>query len=118
MKEKVFVYYNQITIGLQLVTSSFTSWKHTVQAVPSQKKKKTKEKERMKGRRRKGKRWKIGEEKKGWKEFVQKERERGKRDVEEKMKKKEKEKEKRKKKKNRKWKRRCMKGTALSKNIP
>ena len=38
--------------------------------------------------------------------------------MEEKMKKKEKEKEKRKKKKNRKWRRRCMKGTALSKNIP
>ena len=53
MKEKVSLYYNQITIrlqsdynqitiGLQLVTSSFTSWKHTVQAVPSKKKKKGK----------------------------------------------------------------------------
>ena len=42
MKGKVSLYYNQITIGLQLVTSSFTSWKHTVQAVPSKKKGKKK----------------------------------------------------------------------------
>ena len=45
MKEKFSLYYNQITIGLQSdynqlqsVTSSFTSWKHTVQTVPSKKK--------------------------------------------------------------------------------
>ena len=31
----------------------------------------------MKGKRRKGKRWKRGEEEKGWKEFMQKEREKG-----------------------------------------
>ena len=35
--------YNQSTIELQLVTSSFTSWKQTVQAVPSKKKRKKKE---------------------------------------------------------------------------
>ena len=37
------------------MVSSITSWKHTVQAVPSKKK----------VRRRKGKRWKRGEEEKG-----------------------------------------------------
>ena len=107
--------HNWITISDVIVYILET---HSTSSSLIKKKNKTKEKERMKGRKRKGKRWKIGEEKKGWKEFVRKERERGKRDVEEKMKKKEKEKEKRKKKKNRKWKRRCMKGTALSKNIP
>ena len=78
MKEKVSLYYNQITVRLQSdhnqlqsVTSSFTSWKHPVQAVPQKKKKKkrrrnkAKEKERMKRRRKKGTRWKRGEEEKG-----------------------------------------------------
>ena len=129
MKKSLFItirlqsYHNWITISDVIVYILET---HSTSS--SLTKKKTKEKDRMKGRRRKGKRWKgrrrkgkrwkRGEEKKGWKEFVRKERERGERDVEEKLKKKEKEKEKRKKKKNRKWRRRCMKGTALSKNIP
>ena len=42
-------------IRLQSMVSSITSLEHTVQVVPSKKKK---------GRRRKGKRWKIGEEEK------------------------------------------------------
>ena len=72
MNEKVSLYYNQITIRLQSdynqlqsMTSSFTSWKHTVQAIPSKKKKRNKAKEKERIRRKKGKRWKKGEEEKG-----------------------------------------------------
>ena len=52
--------YNRITIGLQSVASSPTSWKHTVQAVPQYtKKKKTtkgKDKRKKKEKKKKGKR--------------------------------------------------------------
>ena len=77
MKGKVSLYYNHITIGLQSVTSSFTSWKHIVQAVPSKKKYKAKEKKRMKRRERKERGGKEEKKKKGWKEFIRKERKRG-----------------------------------------
>ena len=39
MKGKISLYYNRITIRLQSVASSPTSWKHTVQAVPQHTKK-------------------------------------------------------------------------------
>ena len=52
-------------IQLQSVVSSITSWKHTVQAVPSKKTKK--EKKEGEGNERGGKEEK---KKKGWKEFV------------------------------------------------
>ena len=73
----------------------------------------------MKRRRKKGKRWKRGEEEKGMERVCSEGKRKGRMRCEKKkMKKKENEKEKRKKKKNRKWRRRYMKGTALSKNIP
>ena len=83
IKEKVFLYSNSDYIQLQSEVSSLTSSRYLVQAVPSKKKKKTsgrknegegKERaEEGKGKERDGK-----EEKKrrGWQEFVRKERER------------------------------------------
>ena len=71
-------------IQLQSAVSSITSWKHSVQAVPSKKKKlqeeKRKEKERKemeKGVEGEGKETDGKEEKKkrGWRKFVRKERE-------------------------------------------
>ena len=62
MKGKVYLYYNQITIGLQLGYNQLHHRLHrgrTQYKQFRQKKKKretTKEKDRMKGRRRKGKR--------------------------------------------------------------
>ena len=95
MKGKVSLYYNKIKIGLQLGYNQLHHPLHLgstqYKQFPLKKKKKTKEKDRMKGRRRKGKRskgkkwkgrrrkgkrWKRGEDKKGWKEFIRKERER------------------------------------------
>ena len=55
IKRKSLSLFQSDYIQLQSVVSSITSWKHTVQAVPSKKK----------GRRRKGKGWKRGEEEKG-----------------------------------------------------
>ena len=63
MKEKVSLYYNQITIELQSVTISDVIEAHSTSK--SLKKKKAKEKERMKRRRKKGKRWKREEGEKG-----------------------------------------------------
>ena len=71
-KRKSLSLFRSNYIQLQSVVSLITSWKHTIQAIPSKQKKKTKkekEKERMKRRRRKGKRWKRGEEEK-WMERV------------------------------------------------
>ena len=71
MKEKVSLYYNQITIGSQSVTISdvIVYILEAPSTSSSQKKKnwrnKVKEKERMKRRRKKGRRWKRGEEEKG-----------------------------------------------------
>ena len=60
-KRKSLSLFQSGCIQLQSVVSSITSWKHTVQAVPSKKKKKKrKEVENMRRR------------KKGWKEFVRK----------------------------------------------
>ena len=70
-KRKSLSLFQSDYIQLQSVMSSITSWKHTVQAVPS-KKKKSFRKKKGKGERKKGKRWKKGEEEKGM------ERERGK----------------------------------------
>ena len=93
-KRKSLFLFQSNYIKLQSVVPSITSRKYIIQAVPS--KIKRKKKWEGEGKERGGKEEKR---KKGWKEFVRKERERGERDVEEKMKKKEKEKEKRKKKK-------------------
>ena len=66
IKRKSLSLFQLDCIQLQSVVSSVTSWKHTVQAVPSKKK-----------RRKKGKRWKREEEEKGMERVVRKERERG-----------------------------------------
>ena len=55
-------------IQLQSAVSSVTSWKYTVQAVPSKKKRKEKERKEVEKRRRR---------KNGWKEFVRKKRKKG-----------------------------------------
>ena len=75
MKGKVSLYYNKITIGLQLGYNQLHHRLHhgstQYKQFPQKKKKETtKEKDRMKGRRRKGKRkkgkrWKRGEGEKG-----------------------------------------------------
>ena len=73
----------------------------------------------MKRRRKKGKRWEIGEEEKGMERVCSEGKRKGRMRCEKKkMKKKEKEKEKRKKKKNRKWRRQYMKGAASPKIFP
>ena len=71
LKRKSLSLFQSDYIQLQSVVSSITSWEHTVQEVPSKKKKK---KEEGEGKERGGKEEK---KKKGWKEFVQKERDRG-----------------------------------------
>ena len=77
---KISLYFSQNYIQLQSVVSSITSWKHTVQAVPS-KKKSSREKEERKTRWEKEKKRKEVEKrrrrKKGWKEFVRKKRKKG-----------------------------------------
>ena len=55
IKRKNLSLFQSDSIQLQSVVPSITSWKHTIQAIPS-KKKREKEKDRMKRRRRKGKR--------------------------------------------------------------
>ena len=78
-KGKISLYSSQNYIQLQSVVSSITSWKYTVQAVPSKKKKKKlsrREDERKT-------RWKRGEEEKGMERVCAKE---GESDVEEKKK--------------------------------
>ena len=67
IKRKSLSLFQSDYIQLQSVVASITSWKHTVQAVPSKKKNEGEGKERV------GKK----EKKKGWNEFVRKERERG-----------------------------------------
>ena len=78
-KGKISLYSSRNYIQLQSVVSSITSWKYTVQAVPSKKKKKKlsrREEERKT-------RWKRGEEEKGMERVCAKE---GESDVEEKKK--------------------------------
>ena len=64
IKRKNLSLFQSDSIQFQSVVLSITSWKHTIQAIPSKKKEEI-EKERMKRRRRKGKRWKRREEEKG-----------------------------------------------------
>ena len=64
IKRKNLSLFQSNSIQLQSVVSLITSWKDTIQAIPS-KKKRGKRRERMKRRRRKGKRCKKGEEEKG-----------------------------------------------------
>ena len=67
IKRKSLSLFRSDYIQLQSVVASITSWKHTVQAVPSKK-------EEGEGKEIGGKKEK---KKKGWKEFVRKEREMG-----------------------------------------
>ena len=67
-KRKSFSLFPTDYIQLQSVMSSITYGKNTVQADPSKKKRKEKERKEVEKRRRR---------KKGWKEFVRKEMERG-----------------------------------------
>ena len=79
IKRKILSLFQSGYIQLQSVVSSITSWKHTVQAVPSKKKKKReasgRKKERERERKERG--GKKDKKKKGRKEFVRKEREKG-----------------------------------------
>ena len=76
IKRKSLSLFQSGYIQLQSVVSSITSWKHTVQAVPSKKKKASgRKKERERERKERG--GKKEKKKKGWKEFVWKEREKG-----------------------------------------
>ena len=68
IKRKSLSLFQSDYIRLQSMVSSITSWEHTVQAVPSKKKKEGEGKERG---------GKEEKKKKGWKEFVRKEREMG-----------------------------------------
>ena len=79
-KGKVSLYSSQNYIQLQSIVSSITSWKYTVQVVPSKKKKNLKKERGKENEMEKGERKEVEKRrrrKKEWKEFVRKEKKKG-----------------------------------------